>query len=68
MGATKEGKKELIAMTDGHRESAESWRELLLAYLRKAKSVEELIPYLYLKGVSSGDFTDALREASRPLG
>ena len=30
MGATKDGKKELIAMTDGHRESAQSWRELLL--------------------------------------
>lgn len=30
MGATKEGKKELIAMTDGYRESAQSWRELLL--------------------------------------
>jgi putative transposase len=31
MGATPDGKKELIAMTDGHRESAQSWRELLLA-------------------------------------
>lgn len=30
MGATADGQKELIAMTDGHRESAESWRELLL--------------------------------------
>lgn len=30
MGATVEGKKELIAMTDGYRESAQSWRELLL--------------------------------------
>lgn len=34
--------------------------KLLPPYLRKAKSVEELIPYLYLKGVSTGDFTDAL--------
>ena len=32
--------------------------KLLPPYLRKAKSVEELIPYLYLKGVSTGDFTD----------
>lgn len=30
MGATVDGKKELIAMTDGYRESAQSWRELLL--------------------------------------
>ena len=29
MGATKDGEKELIAMTDGHRESAQSWRELV---------------------------------------
>ena len=28
--------------------------------LRKAKSVEELLPWLYLKGVSTGDFTGAL--------
>jgi len=40
MGATKEGKKELIAMTDGHRESAESWRELLLDVKRRGLSVE----------------------------
>jgi transposase-like protein len=30
MGATAEGRKELIAITDGYRESADSWRELLL--------------------------------------
>ncbi len=29
-------------------------------YLRKAKSMEELIPWLYLRGVSTGDFSDAL--------
>jgi putative transposase len=29
-------------------------------YLRKTKSVEDLIPWLYLKGVSSGDFSEAL--------
>ena len=33
---------------------------LLPRYLRKAKSVEELLPWLYLKGVSTGDFTEAL--------
>jgi putative transposase len=33
---------------------------ILPPYLRKTKSVEELIPWLYLKGVSSGDFSEAL--------
>lgn len=33
---------------------------ILPRYLRKAKSVEELLPWLYLKGVSTGDFTAAL--------
>ena len=29
-------------------------------YLRKSKSVEELLPWLYLKGISTGDFSEAL--------
>ncbi len=29
-------------------------------YLRKTKSVEELLPWLYLKGISTGDFSEAL--------
>jgi putative transposase len=33
---------------------------ILPPYLRKTKSIEELIPWLYLKGVSTGDFTEAL--------
>jgi len=33
---------------------------LLPPYLRKTKSMEELIPWLYLKGISTGDFTEAL--------
>lgn len=33
---------------------------LLPPYLRKARSVEELLPWLYLKGISSGDFHEAL--------
>ncbi len=33
---------------------------ILPRYLRKAKSVEELLPRLYLKGVSTGDFSEAL--------
>ena len=35
--------------------------KILPPYLRKTKSMEELIPWLYLKGVSTGDFTEALQ-------
>jgi len=34
---------------------------VLPAYLRKTKAIEELIPWLYLKGVSTGDFAEALQ-------
>ena len=33
---------------------------ILPPYLRKTKSMEELIPWLYLKGISTGDFSKAL--------
>lgn len=33
---------------------------LLPPYLRRSKSMEELIPWLYLKGISTGDFGEAL--------
>jgi transposase-like protein len=33
---------------------------LLPPYLRKTRSMEELIPWLYLKGISTGDFSEAL--------
>ncbi len=33
---------------------------LVPPYLRKAKSVEELLPWLHLKGISTGDFSEAL--------
>jgi putative transposase len=42
----------------GQREQFSS--AILPPYLRKTKSIEELIPWLYLKGVSSGDFSEAL--------
>jgi putative transposase len=34
--------------------------KILPPYLRKTKEIEELIPWLYLKGISTGDFSDAL--------
>ncbi len=44
-------------------ESGESIRfrsSLVPPYLRRTKSVEELLPWLYLKGISTGDFSEAL--------
>jgi transposase-like protein len=42
-------------------EEAESFSSKILPpYLRKTKSIEELIPWLYLKGISTGDFSEAL--------
>jgi len=42
----------------GEREKFQS--SILPPYLRKTKSIEELLPWLYLKGVSTGDFSEAL--------
>lgn len=33
---------------------------ILPPYLRKTRSMEELLPWLYLKGISTGDFAEAL--------
>ena len=40
--------------------------KILPSYLRKTKSIEELIPWLYLKGVSTGDFSEALKALVGP--
>src|SRR5512143_1143749 len=34
---------------------------VLPPYLRRTESLEELIPWLYLKGISTGGFSDALQ-------
>jgi transposase-like protein len=34
---------------------------LLPPYLRKTRSIEEVLPWLYLKGISTGDFQEALQ-------
>ena len=39
---------------------------VLPPYLRRTKSLEELIPWLYLKGVSTGDFAEALKAILGP--
>jgi len=49
---------------EGQRERFTS--QILPPYLRKAKTIDELIPWLYLKGVSTGDFTEALQSLLGP--
>ena len=40
--------------------------KILPPYLRKTKSIEELIPWLYLKGISTSDFSEALASLLGP--
>ena len=43
---------------DGERLRFES--KILPRYMRRTRSLDELIPWLYLKGISTGDMSDAL--------
>ena len=45
---------------DEHGEPMHFTSKILPPYLRKTKAIEELVPWLYLKGISTGGFTDAL--------
>ena len=49
---------------EGDREAFSS--KILPPYLRKTKSIEELIPWLYLKGISTGGFHEALQSILGP--
>lgn len=40
--------------------------QILPPYLRRTRSVEELIPWLYLRGISTGDFCQALEALLGP--
>ena len=39
---------------------------ILPPYLRRARTVEELLPWLYLKGISTGEFGEALEALLGP--
>ncbi len=39
---------------------------ILPPYLRRSKSIDELLPWLYLKGISTGDFSEALQSLLGP--
>ena len=43
-----------------HRDKGRFSSAILPRYMRRAPSVDALIPALYLKGISTGDFTEAL--------
>src|SRR3954470_4869580 len=58
LGATAEGKKELIAITDGYRESERSWKELLLDVKARGLEVE---PHLAIGDGALG-FWKAMRQ------
>jgi transposase-like protein len=48
-------------------EDAESFSSKILPpYLRRTRSIEELLPWLYLKGISTGDFNEALQALVGP--
>lgn len=40
--------------------------KILPPYLRRSKNVDELLPWLYLKGISTGDFQEALESLVGP--
>jgi Transposase, Mutator family len=40
--------------------------KILPPYLRETRSIEELLPWLYLKGISTGDFNEALQALVGP--
>ena len=48
----------------GEREGFQS--SILPPYLRKTKSLEDLLPWLYLKGISTGGFSEALQALLGP--
>ncbi len=52
--------------TDENGDRIQFTSKILPPYLRKTKSLEELIPWLYLKGVSTGDFSEALASLLGP--
>jgi putative transposase len=56
------GKDETGEDVDAAGRPVERFRSSILPpYLRKTKAIEELIPWLYLKGVSTGAFAEALQ-------
>ena len=49
-----------------HPDSVTFSSKILPPYLRRSKNMDELIPWLYLKGISTGDFQEALKSLVGP--
>ncbi len=65
IGATAEGKKELVGLTDGMRESAQSWKELLLDLKRRGLAIA---PKLAVADGALGFWKAIERYGRRPAG
>ena len=52
--------------TDEHGNRICFTSKILPPYLRRTKSIDELIPWLYLRGISTGDFSQALQALLGP--
>lgn len=52
--------------TDENGQRCRFTSQILPPYLRRTRSVEELIPWLYLRGISTGDFSQALEALLGP--
>ena len=50
----------------GDNESVRFNSSILPPYLRRSPAIDELIPWLYLKGISTGDFSEALQSLAGP--
>jgi len=50
----------------GEEEPIKFTSKILPPYLRRSQSLDELIPWLYLKGISTGDFGEALQALLGP--
>ncbi len=60
IGAVTVKKPRLRDRDDGNRGRIKFTSAILPAYLRRSKSLDELIPALYLRGISTGDFREVL--------
>lgn len=61
------GRNEAGEAVDANGQPVERFRSSILPPdLRKTKAIEELIPWLYLKGISTGDFGEALQALVGP--
>jgi transposase-like protein len=52
--------------TDATGERVQFTSKILPPYLRRTKAIDELVPWLYLKGISTGDFPEALQALLGP--